>query len=381
MMTKPSKRIMLMAGELSGDMHGAYLVDAIRKQAPDCYFIGIGGKRMAAAGVEIIQDIVGKSTIGVLGNLAVLAKNLPTVVTLLKKVKRIFETFRPDVLVLIDNQGLNMYLAGVAKKYGIKIVYYIPPQEWLWGSESGGQKVAASVDKIVTILEKEYDFYNNFNIPTEYFGHPLLDIIPEQFQTDYTRNKEKRLIGLFPGSRNNEIAKLSPILKDLAAYIYQKEPDVRFVVAISDDSYAEAIRKAFAGVTFPLEFVQSGSYAVIASSQLVLGASGTLALECAILHTPMVVLYKLPALDYFFIKNIMRIAVDYISLPNIILEEMLMPEFIQENIVPEKIYAVVKLMLNSEAFAQQFETKVTQLGLKLGRPGVLAKIAASVLTT
>lgn len=374
------KRVMIMAGELSGDMHAAYLVEAIRRRCPDCTFTGIGGMRMRAAGVDILQDIVGKSTIGMLGNLAVVALNFAPLLKMVKKIKRMFTHYKPDVLVLVDNQGLNMFIAGIARTYQIKTLYYIPPQEWLWGSREGGLKVAKTVDKVVAILEQEYDFYRQLAPNALYFGHPLLDIIPEHYQRDPGKKKESRLIGLFPGSRKNEIHKLSPILRQLAEYIYAHEPDVRFRVAISDPMYAGEIRRAFGDPGFPVEFDQTSSLEVIASSQLVIGASGTLALECAILHTPMVVLYKLPQLDYFFIKNIMRIRVDFISLPNIILGERVMPEFIQGEISPERIYTVVKAMLDDPQFAQAFEGKITQVCQKLGTPGVLDNVAEAVLS-
>ncbi|HAR63718.1 MAG: lipid-A-disaccharide synthase [Candidatus Margulisiibacteriota bacterium] len=375
-----NKKIMLMAGELSGDMHGAYLVQAIKKACPDCTFYGVGGSRMREAGVDIITDIVRKSTIGFLGNLAVIIANLPLLLKLIKKIKNIFIFYKPDVLVLIDNQGLNMYFAAMAKKYNIKTVYYIPPQEWLWGTKEGAIRVVTTVDKVITILEKEYVYYKGLRNNVEYFGHPLLDIIPRYYQDGFANHKEAKTIGLFPGSRKQEIEKLTPLLKEIAQVLYSRDNELRFLVAISDKSYIETIQKSFSMASIPIEFVEADSYSVISRSQVVVGASGTLALECVIMQTPMVVLYRLPKLDYFFAKKILKIKVEYISLPNIIMDEMILPEFIQEQIDNQKIADVILEMLNNKQFYTAFLEKVKNVRAKLGEPGVLESVAQSVLS-
>lgn len=373
-----SKRVMIMAGEHSGEMHGAHLARALRGILPDCTMFGMGGEKMRSAGVDVFLDITKKHTIGFLSNIFLLLTNLPTLISLILKVRSIFKNRPPDILVLIDNQGLNVFLASLAKMYRVRTVYYIPPQEWLWGTLKGGQKVASVVDKIISIFKNEHEFYKELHPNAEYFGHPLMDIIPSRFVNNTQDVKDSNTVGIFPGSRSSELTRMAPVLKDIAIELYNNDNNLRFLVAVAGDKYRNEVMALFENVPFPVEFVEKNSHEVIAKSKLILGTAGTLSLECAILQTPMIVIYKVSQLDYFLAKKILKIDLDYVSMPNIVINEMVFPEFIQDDIKIDNIKSVAFKMLRDNDFYEEFLKKTTQIRSHLGQPGVVDKVAGSI---
>ncbi|MFA4966899.1 MAG: lipid-A-disaccharide synthase, partial [Candidatus Margulisiibacteriota bacterium] len=198
-------KIMLSAGEVSGDVHGAYLVRELKKLNPDIYFFGMGSERLSAEGVDIKYDITSRGSIGLL---EAFPNAFPIYLTY-KKMIGLMRKERPNLLILIDSQGFNLPLAKEARKLGIRTVYYIAPQDWLWGTPAGVKKVAATAGLIVAIFEKEYDSYKKAGANVIYFGHPLIDIV----KTDVAKKQRSApLVAICPGSRPQEIKGLLSIL-------------------------------------------------------------------------------------------------------------------------------------------------------------------------
>lgn len=368
MMSK--KHFMIMAGEYSGDIHGMHLVSALKQEYPDSQFYGLGGMHMQSAGVDLIANITSKHAVGFVSNISLVCSNLGLIKSVFNQFKEILKNKKPGLLIFIDNQGLNMALASIAKKHNVKTLYYIPPQEWLWGSDKGGRKVAETVDTIVSIFKKEHDFYSQFNKSTYFFGHPMLDIISEEYRMYPYSSKIKGQIGLFPGSRSNEIELLLPVLKELAIKMSSKKEDLSFVVSIANQDYAHYIKDILGTCGLNISFTTENSHKVIAESSLVLGASGTLSLECAIIGTPMIVLYKLKKLDYFLAKNLMKIDPEYISMPNIIADRMIFPEYIQY-IDCDKVVKTAFVMLNSDFYDEFIKHLKDEVIVGLGQNGAV----------
>jgi len=208
------KKIMLSAGEVSGDVHATSLVRELKKLLPDTYFFGMGSEKLLAEGVDVKIDIAKRGSIGILEALP----NIVPIYFAYQKMLTLLKSERPDLLILIDSQGINMPLAKAAKKLGIKTIYYIAPQEWLWGSSKGVKKVSDTLDMIVSIFEKEHLAYKQAGGNSVYFGHPLVDIVkPEKSKSEarkeFLGSEDGPVISLCPGSRTQEIKNLLPILK------------------------------------------------------------------------------------------------------------------------------------------------------------------------
>ena len=376
-------KIFVSAGEVSGDVHGSYLVRALKLPRPDIQFYGIGSDRLAAEGVEIKFDLIRRGTIGLLEALP----NLFPLYRIFSQVKKLLRREKPDLVILIDSQGFNMPLANFCKKNGIKTVYYIAPQEWLWGTPKGVKKVTAAADLIVAIFEKEYTAYRQAGANVVYFGHPLLDIARPSASREETR---RRLIGpdvhpstpvisLCPGSRLQEIKALLPVLLKAGELIKKEMPDARFIMPVASQqifneifSWVETLRpKAIVGDTYNLLY----------ASDLNICTSGTINLESSILGVPNIMVYKLSALTYFIGKYILRITdkLPYFSMPNLILNERVIPELVMADANPSKVASEALALLKDPARTDQMKDKFFQLRTHLGNGGAIQKTAEKIL--
>ena len=375
------KKIMLSAGEVSGDTHGKHLVRELKKLSPDSYFFGLGSEQLLSEGVDVKFDMTKRGTIGIFEALP----NVVPVYLTYRKLVGLMKKERPDLLILIDSQGINLPLAKAAKKLGIKTVYYIAPQEWLWGTPRGVKKVAQTVDLIVAIFEKEYEIYKSSGAKVAYSGHPLLDIAKPARSKDETL---KQLLGdhpgpvisLCPGSRPQEIKGLFPILLKAGKLIKAIIPQAKFLVPAAS---TEIIKKIFDMVEedFRPKAIVGQTYDILAASDLALCASGTINLEASILGTPNIMTYKLSPLTYFIGKHILKIGekLPYFSMPNLLLEEKVIPELVMKEAVPETIAAEAVLILKEPARQEKMKAAFEKLRSTLGSPGVIARSAKEIL--
>lgn len=370
-------KLFVSAGEVSGDLHAAYLIAELKKHAPCLSFFGVGSEMMRAEGVDIRFDISSRGSIGIIEALP----NLFWIYSIFLKTKRLLLSERPDALLLIDTQGFNVPLAEYAKKIGIKTIYYISPQEWLWGTEKGVKKIAGLIDLIISIFKPEHEAYLKFGGNSKYFGHPLLDIVkPSKVFGDDVRIVNRfPVVALCPGSRPHEIKTILPILLETSKLILKEFPDAQFIIPAASNEMLNQITSLTRHSSFDIrhyKIILGNRYDVLNLSDLAICASGTVNMECSILGAPNIMVYKLNPLTYWIGKNILKIdrKLKYFSMPNILLDEYFLPEFVQDSAKPELIAEEgLRLLKNGKKLDNQ------ELLALLGTPPVLGNIAKEIL--
>lgn len=329
------ERVMIVSGESSGELYGALLAKRLKDRNPDINIIGVGGDRMQTAGVDLISKI--SSSFGIIEALKTYSETKRT----FKKVISALESFNPQVIVLIDYPDFNMKVAREAKRLGIKVLYYVSPQVWAW--RKGRVNILAKlVDKMAVILPFEEEIYRNANIPCEFVGHPIMDEIREVIKelgvhdliTDDTKAKVKQELGLLPdkpvltlmpGSRTHEIERLLPVMSDVITEMHRLYPDYQFVIPVAPNLQEEVKQSKLLNLASSQTLVLEGqSIKALLASDIAVIASGTSALQAALIGVPTVVVYKLSPLTYFIGRLIVK--VKHISLVNIILDKSVRDE-------------------------------------------------------
>lgn len=362
----------MIAGEASGDLHGANLVKALKRKKQNIVFSGIGGKAMQDAGVEIVVDA---ATLSVVGITEVLSK-LPGILGGMAAAKSFLKNARPDLLILIDFPDFNLRIASVAKKLHIPVLFYISPQIWAWRS-GRVTKIGRLVDHIAVILPFEATFYRKHHIPVTFVGHPLLDEFkdrPIPFPGPLLEKSHPPVIGLLPGSRESEIFRLLPVMLQ-AARILSRQMDIRFVVSMAPGAPHDAIK----ALCLPfqdelrLEIDPDGARSVFAKTHLVVAASGTVTLEAAIAGTPVVIIYKVSPISYRLGKALIK--VKHIGLVNLIADREIVPELIQDRASPELIAETVLKLVNTPSALDAIRRAFVDVRNRLGGPGASSRVA------
>jgi len=361
-------RIFLSAGESSGDMHGANLIRALLGEAPEVVCEGLGGPRMAAAGMELRCDLAGRAIMG----FAEVVKSFPYIRRVFLDTVAHLERTRPDCLVTIDYPGFNMRLAERAKAMGIPVAYYISPQVWAW-KKKRIFRIARSVDKMLVILPFEEAMYREIGVDCIYVGHPLLDQTQAASLTGLFKNG--MVIGILPGSRDQEIRRLLGVMIEVAEGIRKAHPEARFVAPCVDETRERQIR-ALAG-RFPLETVVGKAYEVLTAARFCLVASGTATLETALFGVPMAILYKTAPLNYWIARRLVEI--EYIGLANILAGRGIVPEFIQDDARAERILPVALELIDDTPRRAAMLRDLAEVRAKLGEPGASARAASEIL--
>jgi lipid-A-disaccharide synthase len=380
-MTKVEDRraphIMVVAGEASGDLHGGALCRALRSQAPGARLFGMGGRAMAAAGVELRADISGTAVVG----FTEVVRRLPA---LRRTYRRLASALaeRPAALVLIDFPGMNLRLAALARQFGVPVVYFIPPQVWAW-RQARVRKIRERVSLVLAVLPFELTLYRQAGIRTEFVGHPLLDALVGAPTRDEARRQlgidaGARVIGLLPGSRAAETARMTPLLSGAAAGIAARHPDTQFLLAVAPTVAAADIERHLAGGP-PLRLVPASTYAVMRAADLLLVTSGTATLEAALLGTPMVVCYRMSRISEMISRALIR--VPWISLVNIVLGRAVVPELcLRRDATPARVTAAALALLDVPGELAAQREAFAELTAALGAPGVAPRAARLVLT-
>jgi lipid-A-disaccharide synthase len=364
-------RIMIIAGETSGDLHGAKLVSAMQKRNKGLVFCGIGGRALKETGVDILIDA---SEISVVGITEVFSKTLG-ILKGLRMVKKILKTAPPDLLILIDFPDFNLHVAATAKKNKIPILYYISPQIWAW-RPGRVKKIGELVDHMAVILPFEEEFYKEQRIPVTFVGHPLLEnSLPPKETIAGKWLEDIPVIGLLPGSRHGEIARHLPVMLDAARILFQKINPIKFIISLApevQEKYKEDIVKRFNGAA-AIEVVTDGVRGIFEESRMVVAVSGTVTLEAAISGTPMVIIYKVSPLSYFLGKNLIK--VKHIGLVNLIAGKEMVPELIQKAACPEGIANTVFKMLSDSSGLKILGFELLNIRNQLGGPGASERVA------
>jgi lipid-A-disaccharide synthase len=367
-----TRKVMIIAGEASGDIHGARLVKAMQALSPGLEFFGIGGSVLRQAGVRISVD---NSQIAVVGISEALSK-LRILLRALKIAKEDLKRIRPDLLIVIDFPDFNLRVATVARKLGIPVMYYIGPQIWAWRT-GRVKKIKKVVDHMVVIFPFEAAFYRTNHVPVTFAGHPLLDgMVPiRSGQTKENLTANGSLIGLLPGSRNEEIRRLLPTMVQVADILSEHMPGIRFAIPVASSVDRALVETIAEGGATRFLILSDRLRNILDEATLLITASGTVTLEAAIAGTPMIIVYKVSHLSYWLAKRLVR--VKHIGLANLVAGKTVVPELIQREASAEKIAGQALQLLRDENRLAEMRHQLNRVAQSLGPPGA-SKRAAQV---
>ncbi|MFA5959110.1 MAG: lipid-A-disaccharide synthase [Tatlockia sp.] len=355
-----TKRIVIIAGEESGDMHAAKLVRGLQAEMSGLLISGVGGSHMEEAGVQLVSDLARYGVTGiteVIRNLFMLKKVLNTIKAHLKKTK-------PDLLILVDCPGINLRIAQFAKSLGgIRILYYISPQIWAWKANRI-EIIRACVDRMAVILPFEKTLYEKENVPVSFVGHPLIEkIIPCQDKIEARHALglpgNKKLVAMLPGSRRNEIERHMPILAATAEKLGRQRDDLHFVIPIARTLDPAQVKAYFANTSVNVSFIQDKATEIVACSDCAVVASGTASLECALQETPMCIIYKGALLSFIAFMKVVK--VNYLGLCNLLQNEMIVPELLQYDCNVEELTRTLLSLLNDKEVITRMQKRLKKL--------------------
>ena len=370
-----AKKLYIIAGEASGDLHGSNLIKALFNAEPDLDIRAWGGDWMEQAGATIVKHYKDLAFMGFLE----VVMNLRTILNNLKFCKKDIEDFNPDAIILIDYPGFNMRIAEWAHQKGIKVLYYISPQVWAW-KKNRVFKIKNTVDQMYVILPFEKAFYAQYDVDVEFVGHPLLDEIEEYKKTaislvDFKAKNnlpEKPIIALMPGSRKQEISQMLPKMLNVVSHF----PDHQFVIgasiSIGDEFYDPFLNND------QVSLVRHQTYDLFNLSDAGLVTSGTATLEAAIFGMPEVVCYRGSAISIAIARRLIKIK--FISLVNLIMDKEVVKELIQSDLNTKNLVNQLKLILNP-VYTQKLDQNYNELRQKLGGSGASEKVANAMLKT
>ncbi|MFA5181698.1 MAG: lipid-A-disaccharide synthase [Syntrophales bacterium] len=373
------RKVMIVAGEASGDLHGANLVRAMRDLDSSLEFYGVGGPKMKAAGV---RQLAAAADMAVVGLTEVFSK-LGMILGVMRRLKKSLLEERPALVILIDYPDFNMPLAKAASKKGFKVFYYISPQVWAWRRGRIGQ-IKKYVAKMAVILPFEAEMYHQAGVNAVFVGHPLLDVV----KTGYTRQEALNkfhlkdgtiTVGILPGSRLSEVTKLLPEMLKTALILKKELPAVQFVLPLADtldQDYIAAVLRPYQD-ELDIRIIPNEIYDVLAVCDAAMVASGTATLETALIGTPMIIVYKMS--PFSFLMGRLFVNVNHIGLANIIAGRTIVPELIQSDANPERMAKELLAILTDEERKRQIRKDLSGIREKLGSPGAARRAAQSAL--
>jgi len=385
--TQPSLNILISTGEVSGDLQGSLLIEALHRQAAlrqiDLEVVAVGGTRMAEAGATLLGNSTAVGSIGILEALPYL---LPTL-RLQRRIKQQLQRQLADLVIFLDYMNPNLSLGRFLRRAypQLPTAYYIAPQQWVWAfSDQDTQALVNIADKMVAVFPQEAAYYGRFGADVDYFGHPLVD----QFASPPTQPDARKSLGLaadaqvvtlLPASRQQEVKYILPILIGVAQKIQAVIPSVQFLVPISMPSLRPAIVSAIAESGINAQIIDGGARPAIAAADLVINKSGTVNLEVALMDVPQVVVYRLNPITARIAYYLLRFRVDYVSPVNLFVNRGIIPEFIQWEATVEAIAsASLDLLQNADARATM-RAGYADLREQMGQPGVCDRVANHLL--
>ncbi|HSF70337.1 MAG TPA: lipid-A-disaccharide synthase [Nitrospira sp.] len=369
-------RILIITGEASGDLHGAHLAKAIAARDPSVQLVGIGGAGMRAAGVAMIPGIPQLDVMGLIG--------LSAVRLLIRRVlaiRRILKTERWDLVVLIDNPGLNFHFARIAKGAGLRVVYYIAPQLWAWRPRRM-KWIQRHVDHVVVILPFEAELYRRAGVRCTFVGHPLLDSVAPHYDQQALRARfnldaSAPVVGLLPGSREAEVSMLLPILLETVSRLAASDPKTQFVLAQAPSIDDTLLHSLLQRCPAPVTVMKDQASEAMAASDLLLVASGTATLQAAIVGTPMILLYKTTLPTYWIARCLVR--VKWIGLVNLVAGRSIVPELIQDEATTERLWQEARRLLSDRQGYNAMKHELRLVRDSLGEPGASRRAAEVML--
>ena len=384
--TQTKRRIFISTGEVSGDWHGAILIEALHERAAlkgiELEIVGLGGDRMAAAGAKLLGNTVGIGSIGVVEALPYI---LPTL-QLQRNAKKWLKSSPPDVAVLIDYMMPNQVMGYFAKRVlNIPVIYYIAPQEWVWSiNDKNTKAIAAFTDKLLAIFPQEAVYYDKQGTNVQWVGHPFVDLMAKVPD----RTESRKLLGiadddlvvtLLPASRTQELRSVMPIILKAAKIIQAKLPHVKFWLPLSLERYRPEVEKLLAEYDIKATIISAQSQIAISAADLVLSKSGTVNLETALLDVPQVILYRVNVITAWIARNVIKLKLPFISPVNLVNMESVIPEFVQDEAIPEAIAeCALDLLINPQA-RQNMIDGYKRVKESLGEKGAINRVADSII--
>jgi lipid-A-disaccharide synthase len=371
-----SKKILIIAGEASGDLHGSSLARELKNIDPGLSIFGIGGDKMKREGTELIFHIHKLSFMGFFEVL----KNLSLVKRVMRTMISVAESRRPDLVILIDYPGFNLRFAKRIKSLGIPVVYYISPQVWAWGGNRV-KKMRSLIDKMVVILPFEKDIYERFGIDCEFVGHPFLEVVKpiltsDDFQRKFDIRKNQTVVGLLPGSRWQEVEKILPLMLESCKLLNTRIKNPQFLLGLAPTIRKEDVEGLLKQTDSGVQVTEQLTYDLMKHSDLLLVASGSATLECAILGTPFVVLYKTSLWTYLIARSL--VSIPNIALANVVAGKRVVPEFIQRQAIPGRIAEEMYLILTERERYRTIQNELKKIKEKLGEEGASKRVAKIV---
>jgi lipid-A-disaccharide synthase len=362
-----------VAGEASGDLHGADLVAALRGLEPGIEVVGIGGHRLRAVGMRTIADAADVATVGLvegLGRLGALARAYRTLAAMLRREP-------PDLAIFVDFPEFNLRLARLAKRAGVPVFYYIGPQVWAW-RRGRIRTVARRVDALAVVFPFEPALYAAENVGVEFVGHPLLDRVRatrgrEESLERYGLDPARLTVALLPGSRRKEIRYVLPRLLG-AAEILRRERGCQFTLALAPTVARDEVEAEIARRGLDVRIVGDDTYNLIHAADLALVTSGTATLETALLERPMVIVYRLSPVTYALARVL--VGVSFIGIPNIVAGRRIVPELVQRSATAPRIAAAARAILDDAAGRDRMVRDLSRVRESLGSEGAAARAAA-----
>ncbi len=368
----PKRTVLLVAGEASGDLHGAGLVAALRRLDPNLEVTGIGGERLRQSGMRTLVDTATVATMGLIETFGTLGR----LVAAYRLLMRFMREQRPALLILIDYPEFNLFLAKRAKRLGIPVFYFIGPQVWAW-RRGRVRTIRRRVDKLGVVFPFEPPLYNDRREVATFVGHPLLDIVRPTRTREATRelyglDPARPVLALLPGSRPKEISYL--LAPGLAAARLLEQEGWQTVVALAHTLTRADLVAALGGAAPSVRIVENDTYNVVHAADAVLVASGTATVETALLGRPMVIMYRAAPVTYMIARLLVRLP--YIGMPNIILGRSVFPEMLQGDVTADKLVAALH---DVRGRTREVAEALAELRAKLGEAGAPERAARLAL--
>jgi lipid-A-disaccharide synthase len=357
--------IMFIAGEASGDAHGAAAVRELAELLPEARISAMGSSELKKAGADVFFDSAGIAVVGIVEVL----KHWGEIKQAMELVKQRLETDRPDLLVLIDYQEFNLKIARHAKALGIKVLFYISPQVWAWRPKRI-HKIGAAIDHMAVLFKFEEDYYHRAGIPVTFVGNPLVDKVHTDVSTEQERERlgvaeGERVIGLFPGSRRSEIERLLPVMLESAHLMQTKEPTLKFVLPVAATLDRSAIEQQCQDAGVSVTLTTDNFYDVTASCDAIVCCSGTVTLEIALLGIPMCIIYRMSWLSYQIMSRL--ITIPNIGLANIVAGKKVVRELLQDDANPNTIRDELFRLLNDQQHRSEVIEGLSKVRENLGK--------------
>jgi lipid-A-disaccharide synthase len=370
------KKILIIAGEASGDLHGANLVKALHEQSPELKVYGVGSRRMREAGVTMLADA---SEISVVGATEVLT-HISAIYGVYATLKRFLREERPDLLVLIDFPDFNILTGKAARKLGIPVLYYISPQVWAW-RKGRVKTIAKLVETILVVFPFEVELYRATGVDVRFVGHPLADVVGSPYTRDEARKQlglaERRTIALLPGSRRKEIMHLLPDMLEAAKLLQARFPDIQFVLPVAPTLNRSSVQGYVEKSGVSVSMVDGRVYDVLRASDAAIVTSGTATLETGLMAVPMVIVYRASRLTYWIGR--LLVSVRNFGLVNIVAGRAVVPELLQDEATPERIAEELGTIIADPERHRRITEELVRVRTVLGEGGASRRAASAVL--